>query len=263
MKHQLSLLLFFICLELIAGSFTETYADEKYVQANVADPFIELRTGPASGYPIFYVAEQGEWIEILYSKTAWYKVRLKSEKEGWVHKDQLKRTLDVDGDYLAIDDPGFNEFVNRNWEIGVLSGSFEGADSITMYGGYHLTKNLSSEIALSQALGNFSEIRSATINIINEPFPELQPFKWLPWVEDVGFSPFFGVGVGVMETLPRATLVQVEDRTDNLLFVTTGAKMYLTRRFLLQLEYRNLAILTDRNDNEKAEEWKIGFSIFF
>jgi hypothetical protein len=238
-------------------------AEDVYVQAYVTDPFIEMRTGPGSSYPIFYVAEQGEWIEILKSKTTWYKVRLRTEKEGWVHKDQLKKTLDVDGDLLNIDDPDFEEFINRRWEVGVLNGDFEGASSITLYGGYHLTQNLSTEIAVSQALGNFSEIRTATINIINEPFPEFQPFTWMPGMENVGLSPFFGIGTGVIETLPRATLVQVEDRNDNLLFVTAGAKMYLTRRFLLQLEYRNLAILTDRDDNEKAEEWKIGFSIFF
>ena len=242
---------------------TTTQAEDAYVQAYVTDPYIEMRTGPASSYPIFFVAEQGEWIEILKSKTTWYKVRLLTGKEGWVHKDQLKRTLDVDGDLLNIDDPDFDEFINRTWEVGVLNGDFEGASSITLYGGYHLTKNLSTEIAVSQALGNFSEIRTATMNVINEPFPEFQPFTWVPGMENIGLSPFFGVGAGVMETLPRATLVQVEDRTDNLLFVTAGAKIYLTRRFLLQLEYRNLAILTDRNDNEKAEEWKIGFSIFF
>ena len=66
-----------------------------------------------------------------------------------------------------------------------------------------------------------------------------------------------------METLPRATLVDVIDREDNILFVTGGAKMYLTRQFILHIEYRNLSILTNRNENEKAEEWKIGFSIFF
>ena len=73
----------------------------------------------------------------------------------------------------------------------------------------------------------------------------------------------FGIGVGVMETLPRATLVQTIDRTDNLTFVTSGLKFYLTRRFLLRLEYRKFVVLTDRNENEDVEEWKLGFSIFF
>ncbi len=252
-----------ILLLSLACSVTSKADDENYVQAQVKDPFIELRTGPGSSFPIFYVAEQGEWIEVLLSKTIWYKVRLATEIEGWVHKDQLKKTFDVEGNQLEIYDPDFASFVERNWEIGVFSGDFEGAASITLFGGYHFTKNLTAGIAVTQALGNFSEIRTASVQITHEPFPELQPFTWIPWIEQVGLSPFFGIGAGAMETLPRATLVDVLDREDNILYVTGGAKLYLTRQFILHIEYRNNSILTNRNENEKAEEWKIGFSIFF
>jgi len=238
-------------------------AAEDFAQVKVVDPYIELHTGPGRGFPVFFVAEQGEWIEILKRKTNWYKVRLQSEKLGWVHQDQLRKTLTVDNEAVVIEDPDFQEYLDRNWEIGVLNGDFEGASLISLYGGYHFTENLTTELSVSQALGNFSEIRTATINMVNEPFPDLKPFKWLPYLEDVHLSPFFGVGAGVMKTLPRGTLVQPVDREDDLLFVTTGAKFYLTRRFLLRMEYRHFVVLTSRNDNEDVEEWKIGFSIFF
>jgi len=103
----------------------------------------------------------------------------------------------------------------------------------------------------------------ATLNVINEPFPDLLPFTWLPYLEDVHITPFLGIGVGIMETLPRGTLVQTIDRQDDLMFVTAGAKLYLTRRFLIRLEYRQFSVLTNRNENEEVEEWKLGFSIFF
>ena len=243
--------------------FTTIQAGEEFTQVKVIDPYIELHTGPGRGFPIFYVAEAGEWVEILKSKTSWYKVRLNNQKLGWVTKDQLRQTLTVDGEAVLLDDPDYQEYLDRTWEVGVLNGEFDGATLISAYGGFHFTKNLSTEISFSQALGNFSEIRMATINVVNEPFPELQPFKWIPYIEDTHISPYFGIGVGVMETLPRATLVQTIDRTDNLTFVTSGVKLYLTRRFLLRLEYRNFVVLTDRNENEDAEEWKLGFSIFF
>ncbi|MCP4414489.1 MAG: hypothetical protein GY808_18195 [Gammaproteobacteria bacterium] len=236
---------------------------EDYAQVRVVDPYIELHTGPGRGFPVFFVAEQGEWIEIHKSKTSWYKVRLQSDKLGWVHRDQLQKTLTVDDKAVIIEDPDFQEYLNRNWEIGVLYGDFEGASLISLYGGYHFSENLTTELSVSQALGSFSEIRTATINMVNEPFPDLKPFKWLPYLEDVHLSPFFGVGAGAMKTLPRGTLVQPVDREDDLLFVTAGAKFYLTRRFLLRLEYRHFVVLTSRNDNEDVEEWKIGFSIFF
>lgn len=242
---------------------TSLLAEEDFAQVKIVDPYIELHTGPGRGFPVFFVAEQGEWIEILKRKTNWYKVRLQNEKLGWVNQEQLRKTLTVDNKAVVIEDPDFQEYLNRNWEIGVLNGDFEGASLISLYGGYHFTENLTTELSVSQALGNFSEIRTATINMVNEPFPDLKPFKWLPYLEDVHLSPFFGVGAGVMKTLPRGTLVQPIDREDDLLFVTTGAKFYLTRRFLLRMEYRHFVVLTSRNDNEDVEEWKIGFSIFF
>jgi len=241
----------------------QLFGAQEYPQVQVVDPFIELHTGPGRGFPIFFVGENGEWIEIIKSKTSWYKVKLASEKLGWVHRDQLRLTLDVDGNSVLLDEPDFDEYLNRTWEMGALTGDFEGASLISFYSGYHFTENLSTEISFSQALGNFSEIRMATINIVNEPFPKLKPFQWVPYLENIHLSPFFGVGVGIVETLPRATLVQTIDRQDNLTFVTTGAKFYLTRRFLLRMEYRRFVVLTDRNQNEDVEEWKLGFSIFF
>jgi len=259
----LKIVRFYITLLMVALCCQTVEAAEEYTQLRVIDPYIELHTGPGRGFPIFYVAETGEWVEILKSKTSWYKVRLSNQKLGWVKREQLKKTLTVDGDMVVIVDPNFQEYLNRSWEIGVLNGDFEGASLISAYAGYHFTKNLSTEVSLSQALGNFSEIRMVTLNMINEPFPELQPFKWLPYIDEIHVSPYFGIGVGVMETLPRATLVQTIDRTDNLTFVTSGFKFYLTRRFLLRMEYRKFVVLTDRNKNEDVEEWKLGFSIFF
>ncbi|PIP78978.1 MAG: hypothetical protein COW84_10460 [Gammaproteobacteria bacterium CG22_combo_CG10-13_8_21_14_all_40_8] len=236
---------------------------EEFARVKVMDAFIEMHTGPGRGFPIFFVAEQGEEIEILKSKTSWYKVRLKSHKMGWVPREQLAKTLQLDGQKIVIKDADFNEYLNKKWEFGALTGEFEGASLISIYAGYHFTENLSTEVTISQALGNFSEIRMATTNIVNEPFPDLKPFSWLPYVDKFTLSPFFGIGTGVIQTLPRATLVNAQDRNDNLLFVTTGAKFYLTRRFLLRMEYRHFVVLTDRNQNEDADEWKLGFSIFF
>src|SRR5690242_13048031 len=37
----------------------------------VAEPYLELRTGPGRGYPVFFVAARGEWIEIEMRHTDW------------------------------------------------------------------------------------------------------------------------------------------------------------------------------------------------
>ena len=46
--------------------------------------------------------------------------------------------------------------------------------------------------------------------------------------------------------------------------VGIGARMYLTRRFLIRADYRNTVVFTDDDDsNENIDEWKIGIGFFF
>ncbi len=59
----------------------------------ITDPYIELRTGPGRGYPVFFVAGRDEWIEILLRQTDWFKVRTANGQEGWVNRAQLETTL--------------------------------------------------------------------------------------------------------------------------------------------------------------------------
>src|SRR2546423_9509319 len=70
-----------------AGAAEET---EKLI---ITDPYIELRTGPGRGYPIFFVAARDDRIQILLRHTDWYKVRTEKGKEGWVNRSQLESTL--------------------------------------------------------------------------------------------------------------------------------------------------------------------------
>ena len=63
----------------------------------VTDPYIEMRTGPGRGYPVFFVAGAQEWIEIELRNTDWYRVRTDSGKDGWVQRLQLETTLTAAG----------------------------------------------------------------------------------------------------------------------------------------------------------------------
>ena len=73
-------------------------ADARYQpEVVVSDPYIDLHTGPGRGYPIFYVAAQGDRITILKEQTEWYKIRTPRGKEGWVNVSQMSSTLDLDG----------------------------------------------------------------------------------------------------------------------------------------------------------------------
>ena len=53
----------------------------------VADPYLELHTGPGRGFPVFFVVARDEWVEVQMRSTDWYKVRADNGKEGWVRSN--------------------------------------------------------------------------------------------------------------------------------------------------------------------------------
>lgn len=226
-------------------------ADEPPPIARVVEPFIELHTGAGRGYPVFYIAERGESVTLLKQRTDWIKVRTHKGKEGWVHVEEMAKTIDENGNTLAVLNPDLSDYRNRRWEGGALAGLFDNTDSIGIYGAYHFTRNLSVEVEYSEYFGTFSNGRYATVSLVNQPFP-----NWR-------LSPFFTLGAGQIEIEPKSVLVQTEDRNDDMLNVGVGLRYYWTRNFLVRFQYKNYVVLTSRDDDEVIDEWKIGFSTFF
>jgi uncharacterized protein YgiM (DUF1202 family) len=226
-------------------------AERPLREVTIADPFIELHTGPGSGYPIFFVAERGEEIELVKRRTEWFKVRIPRGEEGWVHFEQLTTTLNPDGQPFDLRALGFSDYAARRWEVGALYGDFGGANIIGAYGARSFTPNLSGELWVSQALGRFSDSTMVTLNIVHLMYPDWRA------------SPYFTLGGGVIKTEPKATLVATTDRTDSVAHVGVGVRTYLTRRFVFRAEYKTHVVFTSRDDNEEVQEWKAGFSFFF
>ena len=220
-------------------------------QVLVSDPYIELRTGPGRGYPVFYVAGQGDEIVLLKRRTDWFKVRTPREKEGWVHVSEMQHTLDLAGGEIDFGELGQDDFSKRRWEMGFNGGDFNGASSLTGYIGYALTPNITFQLEATQILGDFSNGVMGSANILMYPFP-----KWR-------LSPYFTIGTGIIKTEPQTTIVAAEDRDDEIAHAGIGANFYLSDRFMLRVEYKRHTVLTSRDDNEEIDQWKAGFSIFF
>ena len=213
--------------------------------------FINMHTGPGSSYPIFYVAERGEEIEIMKSRAGWFKVRNRRDITGWVSGEEITLTVDSAGNRLVLDEPSLETYSNQRWEGGMLVGDYGGADALTFYGGYQFTRNLSLELSLSQTYGEFSNSLAYNLNIVHQFAPQWR------------VSPFFTIGGGIRETEPSSTLVSVEDRKDSSANVGGGVKIYLNKQFFLRLQYTSYLILTSRDNDEDIEEWTIGLSAFF
>ena len=225
--------------------------DEPRPQAQVVKPFIEWRTGPAVGYPVFHASEKGEWLTLLKRKTAWLKVTDSKGREGWVHIDDVLETVDGTGEKVELSAPRFDDFASRRWEAGLMMGQFEEAASTAVYGGLQMTENLSVELWATQILGSDSEIRMFNANIVHQPFP-----FWR-------VSPFFTLGVGHLFVDPKSTLAEPEERDNSVGHAGLGIRAYVTDNYFIRAEVKDYKIFTSRATNEEATEWKIGLSIFF
>ncbi len=232
------------------GLLASTHAAEDY-EVVVADPFLELHTGPGRGYPVFYVIDRGTTVTVLKRRTDWFKVSGDRGTEGWVPRQQILATLGLTGDPVDLREPSREDFATRRWEAGVMAGDFGGASVISLHGAYAFTDSLSVELTGSQILGNFSDGWLGTLSLVHVFVPEWR------------VAPYFTLGTGVIITEPRTTLVQTEDRNDQIAHVGLGARGYLTRRFMARVEYRSNVVLTSRDDNEEVDEWKAGFAFFF
>lgn len=220
-------------------------------RVQVADPFIDLHTGPGKGYPKFYVAEKGEWVELLKRKTTWFKVQLENGKQGWVSETQLSKTLMPSGERMDVGKLDDESLGQRHWALGISGGELAGADLVSLNIAYLFTENISTELTISQALGTFSNNYLYDISVMHQTFPNY-------WV-----SPYFLLGAGSIKTDPNATLVATEDRTDDTFHVGVGLQFPIARRFAARVEYRNYLALTSRDDDEGIDQWKVGLVAFF
>lgn len=224
---------------------------EEYLRVIVEDPYIELHTGPGRAFPIFFIAERGEQIDVMKRRTEWFKIRVERGEEGWVHLEQLQATFDLEGEPFDVPEMDLGDYADRRWEVGALYGDFGGANVIAAFGAFSITPNLSVELGLSQALGQFSDSQMFNLNVSHLMFPDRRA------------SPYFTLGAGRIRTTPKATLVDTVDRRDAVGHAGIGVRTYLARRFVFRAEYKTYVVFTSRNDNEEIREWKAGFSFFF
>ena len=51
---------FILITSLLFGVIAQ--AEQEYLQSTVVEAYVEMRTSPGRGYPVFYIAERGELI---------------------------------------------------------------------------------------------------------------------------------------------------------------------------------------------------------
>jgi hypothetical protein len=223
----------------------------RYVQVEVADPYLELHTGPGRGYPVFHVVPRGERVDVLFSRTDWYKIRDDRGREGWANRSQLLQTLLPGGEAPRLRDPKRRDYDEDPWEAGAQSGNFGGGNVNGAFLAYSLTDRLAIEAGASQLLGRASNAVMATLGATHSFRPEWR------------LSPFVQIGTGFVRISPKATIVAPDDRTEQVAYVGAGLRYSLSRRFVFRGDYRSYVIFTERENNEERQEWKVGFAFYF
>jgi uncharacterized protein YraI len=96
--------------------------EREHLQVFVTAPYLELRTGPGRGYPVFHVAERDEKVEVLFRRTDWFKVRTERGVEGWAAQRDMIRTVLADGSPFTFDLGDRSGFTSHRFEMGVFAG---------------------------------------------------------------------------------------------------------------------------------------------
>ena len=227
--------------------------EKVYYKVKIADPFIELHTGPGSGYPIFYVVDRGTEVSIIRRKTDWFRIETSDGKTGWASRDQMRETLLPTGEKFRIVESDLEDFTQRKWILGFTGGEFESAPVFTLFSGYSFTENLTGEFHLGKSVGDRSSATYYKGNLVMQPFPD---FK---------YSPYFTLGLGEIEVDPSVILISAEDDKNSFAQVGLGLQRYISRSFLFRFEANEYVIFSSgtSDNSEVVSEWKFGFAVFF
>ena len=233
-------------------------ADDASEQVQIADPYLDLHTGPGRGYPIFYIVERGEKVTILKRQTDWFKVRSEKGKTGWASREQMERTLTETGAAKSFRDVLYEDYLRRRFEGGFCAGQTTGeriSDQdviLTGYLGYRFNENQTLTWYVSQISDKFFSGRFIYLGIMSEPFPD--------WY----VSPTMSLGFGKAEIEPKATLINTPAIGTEMANVGVGAKMYFSRRFFVRLDYKIHRLFVDQSDRtDEYKELSLGVGFFF
>lgn len=132
-----------------------------------------------------------------------------------------------------------------------MLGEFDGITSFAVRAGYAFTENLQVDLEWTEVASNLSNTQLLSAMIQHHMYP-----RWR-------LSPYVFVGGGDIDIEPATVLVAPKTTSNRTVFAGFGLRAYLTRGFVIRSEYRNLVVLTDDNENDELDEWRVGFSVLF
>jgi len=237
-----------LCAGLLAAGPAQASED---TLVDVVEPYLELHTGPGRDYPVFHVVPRGERVVIEKRRTDWFRVRDSRGKIGWTHRAELEKTLTAAGERRSFRDLMMDDYLARRLEAGVAWGVMDQDPLFALRLGYRLSPEFTLEAASTVVQGTFSGTTVRQLTFMATPF------------SDWRLAPFFGIGFGRFQNTPKPTLVRALATDSMMAYMGTGARFYITDRFMARVDFGEHVVFLDDNRTYNYRALSGGFSFFF
>ena len=217
----------------------------------IADAFIELRSGPGRGFPVFFVASRSEWIAIELRHTDWFKVRTDGGKVGWVNRQQLDTTLTAAGGQKTFRDILLDDYLSRRVQLGAAWGQFKSEPMLKLWTSVRVSETLSLEGTIGQVQGVFSGTDFWHLNVVAEPW------------SDQRFSPFVSIGVGKFKNFPNLSLIGAAPTDAKLAHAGLGVQYHISDHFVLRADYALYTAFVADTRTTEYRAFTAGLGFFF
>lgn len=250
--HQNRLLRKAICLVAVLCVTVACSPQVNALQLQVIDPYLEMHTGPGRGYPIFHTVERDAVVDVVSRRTNWYFVRDHRQREGWVKRESLGRTLASTGIPAALPDTRHGDYLKSQMRVGFTVGQQEQAETTTGVFGYRLSNWLGVEAEGGQIFGESIDGYTYGASVMAEPFGQ---WKIAPFVS-------YGRGKQLWEKKEKLQVGSQQQHNSDYDFTGIGLNYYIGFNFLVRAEMRAMKV-KGRNDTVSNTAWRIGFNSFF
>ncbi len=220
-------------------------------EAVIVEPFLEIHTGPASSYPVFYVAEKGETIVLMKRRADWYEIRLRNGTEGWAHRREIERTLLASGYRKHWTERIYDDYVAGKAALGWSAGTFAGDPALYVRLTYPLTSNLSFEANGGFASGDLGSTQLYHGGIVMTP--------WLAQRLAIAAT----MGAGVAHVTPTGLLVNAESGTFPTAYAGAGFKIPLFRNLEGRVDVRHFTLFMNTERTREFQEYSAGLLFRF